>query len=83
MQDKSALFFGKKCPVQVKQSVKNLLGLSNEAFNDSYLGMPIEVGKFPTKTFKFLIDRAWASIFEWSQRPISRAEKEALLKSII
>ena len=60
-----------------------MLGVSNEAFKDSYLGMPTEVGNSPTNTFKFLLDRAWASIFEWSGRPISRAAKEALLKSII
>lgn len=62
-KDKSSLFFGKHCPEHVKQRVKNLLGISNEALNDYYLGMPTEIGKYPTNYFKFLLDRAWASIF--------------------
>lgn len=82
-KDKSALFFGKGCSEIVKQRVKAQLGISSEAFNDSYLGMPTEVGKSPTKTFKFLPDRAWSNLFGWSDRPISRAGKETLLKSII
>ena len=57
-KEKSALFFGKSCPEEVKQRVKNLLGISNEAFKDSYLGMPTEVGNSPTTTFNFLLDRA-------------------------
>lgn len=82
-KDKSSLFFGRCCPEGVKQRVKTRLGISNESFNDTYLGMPTEVGKSPTSIFKFFTDRAWCSIYGWSGRPISRAGKEALLKSVI
>ena len=73
-KDKSALFFGNHCPDSVKTRVKNQLGIYNEAFKDSYLGMP-------TATFKFLTDRAWQNIHGWSARPTSRAGTETLLKS--
>ena len=45
--------------------------------------MPTVVGRSPTSTFKFLPDRAWQRIHGWSDRPLSRAGLEALLKSII
>ena len=61
-KDKSALFFGRHCPTSVKDRVKAQLGISNESFKDSYLGMPTEVGNSPTSTFKFLVDKAWQNI---------------------
>ena len=82
-KDKSSLLFGHGCSETVKQRVKASLGISNEAFNDTYLGMPTEVGKSPTSIFKFLPDRAWRCVHGWSDRPVSRAGKETLLKSII
>lgn len=82
-KDKSSVFFGHGCSETVKQRVKTSLGISNEAFNDTYLGMPTGVGKSPTSIFKFLPDRAWRCVHGWSDRPVSRAGKETLLKSII
>ncbi|XP_073359649.1 uncharacterized protein [Aegilops tauschii subsp. strangulata] len=47
-KDKSALFFGRHCPTSVKDRVKAQLGISNESFKDSYLGMPTETQAIPT-----------------------------------
>lgn len=61
--------------------MKNQLGILNETFHGSYLGMPTEVGRSPTSTFNFLPNRAWQNIHGWSGRPMSRAGTETLLKS--
>jgi hypothetical protein len=81
--DKSSLFFGVHCPTAVKESVKLKLGVQSEALQETYLGMPTEVGRSPVRTFKFLINRMWQRVNGCSDRPLSRAGSEVFLKSII
>ena len=45
-----------------KNRVKAQLDIFDGAFHDSYLGMPKDVGRSTTTTFKFLPDRAWQNI---------------------
>lgn len=61
----------------------NCLGFTNESFHDLYLGMPTHVGRSPKEAFKFLPYREWQCIIPWSDRPLSRAGMETMLKSII
>ena len=79
---KSSVFFGKNCQAAVKNVVKTKLCVSNEILQDTYLGMPTEIARAVSSSFKFLPDRVWKSVNNWSDRPISRAGKEALLKSV-
>nr|XP_040244223.1 uncharacterized protein LOC120963597 [Aegilops tauschii subsp. strangulata] len=58
-KDKSSLFFGKHCPKHVKQRVKKLLGISNEALNDYYLGMPTELPVDTCEKFRQIIADEW------------------------
>jgi hypothetical protein len=81
--DKSSIFFGLRCDGQVKADVMNQLGVSNEALQDTYLGMPTGIGRSPTGSFRSIVDRAWKHMNGWSDRPPSRAGKEALLKAVI
>jgi hypothetical protein len=81
--DKSSVFFGPRCDDQGKNDVKMRLEVHSEVLNDFYLGMPTSVGSSPTAAFKFLYDRMWKCINGLSDRPLSRAGYEALLKSII
>jgi len=80
---KSALFFADRCPVHVKQTVKTILSVQSEVWQASYLGMPSWVGKSPSNTFNFLPERMWKVVRGWSDRPLSRAGKEVMLKSVI
>jgi hypothetical protein len=59
------------------------LGVHSEALQERYLGMPTEVGSSPTRTFNFLHGCMWQHLNGWSDRPVSRAGKETLLKSVI
>jgi hypothetical protein len=77
------MFFGRHCDDQVKMNVMNCLGVTNEALQESYLGMPTCVGRSPTGSFKPILDRAWKHMNGWSDRPMSRSAKETLLKAII
>jgi hypothetical protein len=59
------------------------LEIQTEAFNYTYLGMPMDVGRSPVSVFRFLYDRMWKRINGCSDRPMSRAGKEVFLKSFI
>jgi len=80
---KSSIFFGDHCSEQVKDRVKTYIKVHNEAVQANYLGMPSWVGRSPTSTFNFLPDRMWRKIRSWNDRPLSRAGKEVMLKSVI
>ena len=80
---KSSVFFGSKCPDTVKQKVKEALDVNNEVLHDTYLGMPTEIARAVSSSFKFFPDHVWRSVTGWDDRPTSRAGKEALLKSVI
>lgn len=81
--DKSSIFFGLHCDNQVKLDVMNRLGVSNEALQETYLGMPTGIGHSPTVPFQSIVDRAWKCMNGWSDRPMSRSAKETLLKAVI
>jgi hypothetical protein len=55
--EKSSVFFGHHCLVQVKNCVKARLEVQSEILNDFYLRMTTSVGRSPTATFKFLLDK--------------------------
>lgn len=79
---KSSIFFGPHCDKQVKERVKNTLGVQDESLQATYLGMPSWVGRSPTSNFNFLTGRLWKRLNGWNDRPLSRAGKEVLLKSV-
>ena len=80
---KSLVFFGVHCPEQIKQRVKTHLNIQNEALQSNYLGMPSWVGRSLSNSFNFLSDRMWKVVRGWSDRPLSRAGKEVMLKSVM
>jgi ribonuclease HI len=79
---KSSVFFGKHCQDTVKTLVKTRLEVANEILHDTYLGMPTEIARSVSSSFKFLSDRVWRSVMNWPERPMSRAGKETMLKSV-
>lgn len=79
---KSSIFFGSRCDEAVKSNAMIRLGVQNEALQETYLGMPTFVGRSPINTFKFLPDRVWKRINGGTGRPLSRAGKEVMLKSV-
>jgi hypothetical protein len=49
--DKSSVFFGLHCGQQVKNEVKNILGVASEVLQDTYLGIPTGIGRSTTVSF--------------------------------
>jgi hypothetical protein len=57
--EKSTIYFGNHCPIARNNGVMGIIGVHNEALQDSYLGKPTDVGRSPIGRFRFLTDRSW------------------------
>lgn len=79
---KSSLLFGQNCPVNIKQMVMDSLEVQKETLQANYLGMHIHVGRSRTSTFNYISENVWKRVHGWSDRPMSRAGKEILLKAV-
>ena len=79
---KSSLYFGLHCPADIKLKVMDSLNVHNDVLQSTYLGMPSFVGKSRMSVFNFITENMWKRVQAWSDRPLSRAGKEILLKSM-
>lgn len=80
---KSAIYFSPNTPEQRRIHVKQMLGITNEAFSERYLGLPTAVGRITSGTFDHIEERCRAKMGGWSERNMACAAREILLKSII
>jgi hypothetical protein len=62
--DKSTIFFGNGCRVEIKDAVKQKLGVYNESLKDSYLDMPTNIGRSPVMTLLQAISLRLTQPFE-------------------
>jgi hypothetical protein len=81
--DKSSVFFSKRCPETIRQSVKDTLQVPNETLNEKYLGIPSDVGRSLNGAFKYLRDRVWKRIHGWIEQMLSVGGKYILIKSVV
>jgi hypothetical protein len=63
--------------------VKNELEVTSETLQDTYLGMPTEIARATTASFKFLLEKVWCCVTSISGHPLSRTGKETWLKSVV
>jgi hypothetical protein len=49
----------------------------------TYLGVPSMVGRSKKATFAYIKDRIWRKINSWRSRPLSKAGKEVMIKSVL
>jgi hypothetical protein len=59
-----------------------VLKVQNESNHTNYLGMPMYVGQSKNNTFNLISDNMWKRVQSWNDRPMSKAGKETMLKSV-
>jgi hypothetical protein len=74
--EKSSIHFAKGVSASMRQDIKEVLGVHNEALSEKYLGMPKDVGAATNGAFKYLKDRMWNKVQEWMEQILSVEEKE-------
>lgn len=80
--DKSSILFAKGCRNSIREEVKGMLQVHNEALNEKYLGMPADVGTSTLGAFKYLKDRVWKRVQGWMEQTLSAGGKEVLIKAV-
>jgi hypothetical protein len=81
-REKSSIFFSKRCPDSIKQSVKTVLQVHSESLSEKYLGMPTDVGRSRNGAFKYLKDRIWERIQGWIEKLLLAGGKDVLIKLV-
>ncbi|GJN28083.1 hypothetical protein PR202_gb16165 [Eleusine coracana subsp. coracana] len=78
---KSAVFFSENCEDEVRLEVMDGLQITIEALGEKYLGLPTAVGKVADGTFSYVADRIRSFVNGWSEKDLSCAAREVLVKA--
>lgn len=81
-KEKSSIHFAKGCSCSVRDKIKQVLAVDNEALSEKYLGMPTDVGHSANGAFKYLKDRVWTKVQGWMERTLSVGGKEVLINAV-
>ena len=80
--DKSSIHFAKGVGGSIREEIKVLLDVHNEALSEKYFGMPTDVGTSSNGAFKYLKDRIWKRVQGWLEQALSAGGKEVLIKAV-
>ncbi|GJN20033.1 hypothetical protein PR202_gb07356 [Eleusine coracana subsp. coracana] len=80
--NKSAIHFSNGCSNSIRDEIKGVLNMHNEALNEKYLGMPTDIGNSVNGAFQYLKDRVWQRIQGWLEQCLSAGGKEILIKAV-
>jgi hypothetical protein len=80
---KSEVFFSRNISRVAQADLSNLMGVRHVLGTRTYLGMPSMVGRSKKATFAYIKDRIWRKINSWRSRPLSKAGKEVMIKSVL
>ena len=81
--EKSSLLFGKRINENVRQQIKDTIGIQNEGGMGTYLGIPEDIIGSKCKLFAFLKDKLMHRVNRWTGRCLSKGGKEVLIKYIL
>ncbi|XP_075652255.1 uncharacterized protein LOC142622622 [Castanea sativa] len=80
--EKSSLYFNSNTNAERRETIRNMLGVKEVDRFESYLGLPMLIGRSKYQAFSFLKDRVWKLMQGWKGKMLSRAGKEVLIKAV-
>jgi hypothetical protein len=78
---KLTIFFSANCDILVKDSVKQTLGIVNEALGEKYLGLPTAVGRSTKEAFVPIPGNIWGLMGGWSEKLLRCVARETQINS--
>lgn len=79
---KSSIFFWEKVPPDIRNEIKQTMGITKEGGMGTYLGLPENISGSKKKVFAFIQDRLSTRINSWSEKLLSKGGKEVMIKSV-
>lgn len=80
---KSGITFSNLAPTELKEKIKQELGIEKEGGAGKYLGIPEHFGRKKSDVFTSMVDKIRQRAASWSTRYLSLAGKLTLLKSVL
>ncbi|KAK4559009.1 hypothetical protein RGQ29_008306 [Quercus rubra] len=80
--EKSLVYFSSNTSSWKRELIKAMLGVSEVARFEAYLGLPTLVGRRKYHIFSFLKDGVWKKLQGWKGKILSRVGKEILIKVV-
>ncbi|GAU27412.1 hypothetical protein TSUD_356480 [Trifolium subterraneum] len=80
---KSEIFFSRNISLSAQNDLAELMGVTHVMGTGTNLGVPSMVGRSKKATFAYIKDRIWRKINSWRSRPLSKAGKEVMIKSVL
>lgn len=74
--------FGTLCFDEAKNSVRGVLQIEKEAFDEKYLGLPTPEGRMKKDRFQPIKACFGKRLADWSDKNLSMSGKEVLIKSV-
>ncbi|CAE6085174.1 unnamed protein product [Arabidopsis arenosa] len=82
-KDKSSITFSPKTSKEIRNRVKNQLGITKEGGTGKYLGLPELFGRKKRDLFESIVARIKKKAASWSSKRLSAAGKLIMLKSVL
>ena len=73
--EKSSILFGKAINPNVRQQIKDILGIQNKGAMGMYLGIPEDISGSKCKLFAFLKDKLMHRVNGWTDKWLSKGGK--------
>ena len=81
--NKCSILFGKNCRLEDQVSIMVVLKITEEGFEDKYLGLPVPEGRMKAGKFQYTKDKALRRLSDWIEKYASSGAKEIQIKSVI
>ena len=76
-------FFSKATPIEVQDSIKDLLGVSKIKQYEKYLGLPSFVGWNKKTSLIYIKERIWSKLQGCKEKLLSQPGREVILKPVV
>lgn len=81
--EKCSIMFGEASPPEVQETIKGILQIENNSFEEKYLGFPTTEGRMNKGKLQSLQEIIWKRVIQWGENLLSSGGKEVLIKAVI
>ena len=82
-KDKTSIFFSRNTIQKVKDLILSVVGVPASQRYDTYLGLPMLVGRSQIREFENLKEKVRRRVTDWKTKLLSQAGKEILFKVVV
>ena len=82
-RNKTTIFFSKLTSEEIREHIKQALGVPKIKPYEKYLGLPSFVGRKKKASFNFIKEKVWRKLLGREEKLLSQAGREILIKAVV